>query len=140
MDNLKKIRQYQSPSTSTINYVTPAPPLPPRRSSPITLSGQSCERYVQRIEWFANSWMSFFPVWCNLKQKSIGICIERVQAIKEEWRGRCCFCLRHSYASSISPYGISANSFIRSQFSSLVGFLTDGSSCLRILPISRISL
>ncbi len=62
MDNLKKIRQYQSPSTSTINYVTPAPPLPPRRSSPITLSGQSCERYVQRIEWFEVAILDeFFP-------------------------------------------------------------------------------
>ncbi len=26
----------------------------------------------------------------------------RLQAIKEEWRGRCWFCLMHSYASSIS--------------------------------------
>jgi hypothetical protein len=28
--------------------------------------------------------MGFNQVWCNLKQKSIGICIERVQAMKEE--------------------------------------------------------
>jgi hypothetical protein len=33
------------------------------------------------------SWKGFIPVWCSLNQKSIGICIERVQAIKEEWRG-----------------------------------------------------
>ncbi|XP_046640100.1 E3 ubiquitin-protein ligase CBL-B-B-like isoform X1 [Daphnia pulicaria] len=42
MDNLKKSRQNQLPSTSTINSV--APPLPPRRSSPVTLSGQSYQR------------------------------------------------------------------------------------------------
>jgi hypothetical protein len=52
------------------------------------------------------SWKGFIPVWCNFKQKSIGICIEKMQAIREEWRRRNYFLRQNQHRPLHSSRGV----------------------------------